>query len=332
MYKSLIRPMLFRMDPENIHQLIFDGLKFYKHLPPARSVMKSRMHSGLVLKDLRFRSRIGLAAGLDKGAEVYDELADFGFGFIEIGTITPNRQYGNPKPRIFRLVEDESLISRTGFNNPGIRVILERLADSLHRKYVLGANINRDPTSTGKGIVDDFLLLFEKLYDEVDYFTINWGSIDPKDFEAVIEALTIYRQDKSMCRKIFIKLPADIPMEVVDKVVVLARKYQTDGFIATGPTMDRGGLKFLTTIESDSIGAGGVSGKGIGDKSRKVVQHLAAQVKGEFIIIGAGGIMTPRDAVAMIASGADLIQIYSAFIYEGPGIVKAMDRALSRDK
>lgn len=329
MYKSVIRPFLFRIDPEDVHGMVFNGLKFYKQIPPMRLAIRKRVHSGVVLKDLSFRSRVGLAAGLDKGAEVVEELSDFGFGFIEIGTITPNRQMGNPKPRIFRVIEDESLISRTGFNNPGIRVILERLAELRKRKYVLGANINRDPSSVGKALTDDFLLLFDKLYNDVDYFTLNWGSIEPVDFDAVLKVLTDYRQDQNIKRKIFIKLPADIPIDILDKVIALARQYKTDGFIATGPTMDRSNLKHLTPQESEKIGMGGVSGKGIGDKSLKIVKYLASQVKSEFIIIGAGGILTPKDAKTMIDAGADLIQIYSAFIYEGPGIVKVMDRALS---
>lgn len=330
MYKSLVRPFLFLFDPEDIHRFVFDGLSFYKYIPFARKVVRSTTHSAIELKGLKFKSRIGLAAGMDKGAEVYDELSDFGFGFIEIGTITPNVQVGNPRPRIFRLVEDQSLISRTGFNNPGLPVILKRLANSNDRNYILGANINRDSTSSGEQLVADFLLLFTKLYADVDYFTLNWGSINPDDFEAVLLALTGYRKTQEEQRKIFIKLPADIPMEVLDLVIQLARQYHTDGFIATGPTMDRRGLKHLTPDEGDKIGAGGVSGKGLGDKSLKIVQHLANLVKGEFIIIGAGGVMTPKDAVAMIAAGADLIQIYSAFIYGGPGIVKSMDRALTK--
>ena len=333
MYKSFLRPLLFRISPERVHRLTFNGLKLYKHISPLRGAVKHENKNKYVIKlrDTPLKSRVGLAAGFDKGAEVFDELADFGFGFIEIGTVTPSPQNGNPKPRIFRLEKDESIISRTGFNNPGVDVVLERLKKHTKRGYRLGANINRDATSTKReDIINDFLQVYDKLYDYTDYFTINWGSIDASDFEAVLEALTNSRSTKSVYKKIIIKLPADITEEVLLNVIVIARKFQADGFIATGPTMDRSNLICLTKKDSNSIGLGGVSGKGIGDKSKKIVKYLGENVKGEFIIIGAGGIMSIHDAIDMISYGADLIEIYSAFIFDGPKIVHDMNKAISR--
>lgn len=332
MYKAIVRPVLFKIDPENVHELLFNGLKTYKHLSPVRAICRNNYCNTqkIHLRNMELANRIGLAAGFDKAAEVYDELADFGFGFIEIGTVTPHVQTGNPKPRIFRLVEDDSLISRTGFNNPGIDVIADRLKAHSERSYLLGANINRDPSSTGEQLISDFVYGFNTLYDLVDYFTINWGSIEPEDFKLVCERLESERAAKSVSKNIFIKLPADIPTDVLDKVIDLAKANHINGFIATGPTMDRSLLTHLNKEESDKLGAGGVSGKGIGEKSRNIISYLAQQAGDEFILIGAGGIMTPKDAKAMIEAGADLIQIYSAFIYSGPGIVREMNNAIEK--
>lgn len=330
LYKSVIRPFLFRIDAEKVHHLLFGGLQIYKHIPPLRGYVKheSKCKKSLVLKNMSLLGRVGLAAGFDKDAEVFDELADFGFAFIEIGTVTPSPQVGNPKPRIFRLIKDESLISRTGFNNPGVNVVLQRIQKVATRSYRLGANINRDPQSTGVALVEDFKNLFTKLYDAVDYFTINWGSISESEFDAVLECLTEIRSKKATTKRIFIKLPADVQEDTLLNIIIMARKYQIEGFIATGPTMDRSNLICLSKTESDKIGAGGVSGKGIGNKSKNVVRFLGENVKGEFIIVGAGGIMSVQDAKEMINLGADLIQIYSAFIFEGPEIVEEMNHAI----
>ncbi len=332
MYNSIIRPLLFRIDPENVHDILFTGLSAYRHISPMRSFIKqnSKVCCPFMIKEMMLSSRVGLAAGFDKEAKAFDELSDFGFGFIEIGTVTPSPQSGNPKPRIFRLIKDESLISRTGFNNPGVDIVLERVKKHLNRSYRLGANINRDSTSTGQAIIDDFALVFNKLYDYVDYFTINWGSIEGADFERVLKTLTEIRKEKSSEKNIIIKLPADIQQDGLLSVIMMARKYQANGFIATGPTMDRSNLICLSKTESNKIGTGGVSGKGIGDKSKKIVQFLGENVKGEFIIIGAGGIMSVQDAVDMIKAGADLIQIYSAFIFDGPKIVEKMSKAIAK--
>ena len=287
MYKSIIRPFLFKINPEKVHDMTFGGLKIYKHIMPMRSMIKHETKSkhSFILKEIPLRSRVGLAAGFDKGAEVFDELADFGFGFIEVGTVTPSPQSGNPKPRIFRLEKDESLISRTGFNNPGVEAIKERISKYPNRRYRLGVNINRDPSSTEtEAIVSDFTKVFKELYEYTDYFTINWGSVDAKTFEAVLKSLTNIRQEMEVSKKIIIKLPADIEEETLLNVIVLAREYQADGFIATGPTMDRSNLLCLSKKESEKIGIGGVSGKGIGYKSKDVGKFLGENVKGEYII------------------------------------------------
>lgn len=323
MYRSIIRPFLFRIDPERVHDMLFRWLKFYHYLTPLRACVRRyyKRSSSFTYHNLKLKNRIGLSAGFDKNAEVFDELADFGFGFLEVGTVTPDYQAGNPAPRIFRVVNDDSLISRTGFNNPGVTVVLDRIKKHRKHSYVLGVNINKKPESDGKQAVEDFKLLFCQLYAYVDYFTLNWGSVDAGTFAEVLELLTSLREQENDKRSIFIKLPADIKTETLDEVIALAHKYSIDGFVATGPTMDRSGLKRTDADELERMGAGGVSGRGIGKKSLEVVRYLHSHTQHSFLIIGAGGIMTDEDANEMFKAGAELIQIYSAFIYSGPSVL-----------
>lgn len=330
-YNSIIRPLLFRMDAELAHEKLINWLKYYKKASIVRPEVKSyfTVLAPYEFENLHFRNRIGLSAGFDKNAVAFDLLADFGFGFIEIGTVTPDSQPGNPTPRIFRLINDESLISRTGFNNDGLQPILERIKQNRRNEYVLGVNINQNPLSEGNQAIEDFKTCFKELYSYVDYFTLNWGSIDSDVFTQVVDALTSYRKEQTSRRSIIIKLPADITPETIDKVISIGDRFSIDGFIATGPTMDRSLLSNTSALELDSIGNGNVSGKGIGDKSLKVVKYLFEKTQGRFLIIGAGGIMNLWDAKAMIDAGADLIQIYSAFIFSGPTIVKEMAQVIS---
>lgn len=330
-YKRIIRPLLFKIEPEQVHHLLVNGLKCYRHLSPIRSGIRKKYHTykPFSYKNIVFPNRIGLAAGFDKEAAVFDELADFGFGFIEIGTVTPHPFDGNPGPRIFRLIDDESLISRTGFNNPGLEIVLDRIKEIPKRNYRLGVNINKDATSTtSEQIVADFSLLFDSFYPFVDYFTLNWGSIDAADFEAVLAQLANLREAKPENKCLFIKLPADIPEATLDTVIALAQRYHVDGFIATGPTMDRSNLSSTARTEADKIGAGGLSGKGIGAKSVHVVRYIKSKTQEQFLIIGAGGIMTSQDAKSMLEAGADLLQVYSTFIYNGPNAILELNKSI----
>lgn len=330
MYKLVIKPLLFCFDPETVHSMLVRCLKVYRYLYPVRLCIRKYysilMPCSYPEGKLNLKNRIGLSAGFDKNADIFNELADFGFGFVEIGTVTPDAQPGNPPKRIFRLVKDESLISRTGFNNIGVDAVLENIKKNRKHYYILGANINKNPSSTGEKAVDDFIKIFLKLYDYVDYFTINWGSISAEEFTQVVELMTTIRDERKKKRSIFIKLPADIKMETVSEVLKLAEKHYIDGFIASGPTMDRSLLKYTSVEELGNIGTGGVSGKGIGNKSVDLVNFLSSYSGRSFLIIGAGGIMSKKDIEAMYDAGADLVQIYSGFIYSGPGIVKKLAR------
>lgn len=330
MYKQIIRPLLFLLNPERVHSLLLSALQCYGHLPFVRSRVRryyKATDKQLVWNQLVFKNRIGLSAGFDKGAEVFNELADFGFGFIEVGTVTPDGQPGNPKPRIFRLPKAASLISRTGFNNPGLDIVKRNLENKTDA-YLLGININKNPQSEKEEAVNDFLRLYAGLYGLADYFTLNWGSIEVTLMRKVLETLTAFRSKQKIYRPILLKVPADITTEGMDAVLNCIQTYRLQGVIATGPTMDRSNLSPYTTARLEAIGAGGVSGKGIGNKSIEAVKYLRSHSEKGMLIIGAGGVMTPEDARQMLAAGANLIQIYSAFIYEGPAIVKNMIKAI----
>lgn len=332
MYKQIIRPLLFLLEPEKVHSLLLSALRSYSNLPFMRSWTWRYYRAKdkqLVWNQLVFKNRIGLSAGFDKAAEAFSELADFGFGFIEIGTVTPDKQLGNPHPRIFRLPKANSLISRTGFNNPGVDVVKERL-EQKSGAYLVGVNINKNPQSEGEDAMNDFLKLYAKLSPVADYFTLNWGSIDASLMLKVLETLTAFRGKQKLYRPLLLKIPADITTEGMDAVLECIRTYRLQGVIATGPTMDRSNLSPYTSTQLDAIGTGGVSGKGIGEKSLQAVKYLRTHSEKGMLIIGAGGVMTPEDARRMLTAGANLIQIYSAFIYEGPAIVKKMIKGLRK--
>lgn len=221
MYKQTIRPVLFLMEPEKVHALLVSCLKCYRHLPWCRCWIRhlyTCSDKQLIWNHLTFRNRIGLSAGFDKGAEIFDELADYGFGFIEVGTVTPDSQDGNPRPRIFRLPQCESLISRTGFNNPGLDVIKRRL-EQKSGSYVLGVNINKNPSSEGEQAVADFLRLYKELHPHVGYFTLNWGSVDVALMKQVLQGLAAFRVEQNIHVPLLLKLPADITEEGMDDVI-----------------------------------------------------------------------------------------------------------------
>ena len=331
MYKSTIRPLLFLLEPERAHRLTFNLLKKSNRIPFLRRFLRSKYQyeeEKLICKGIVSKNRIGLSAGMDKGAEVFNELFDFGFGFIEVGTVTPHAWAGNPVPRIFRLPRYNSLISRTGFNNPGVEVVKKRLRYR-SGKVTIGVNINKDPQSEGQQVIEDFLHMYMELYTNADYFTINWGTLELQQMKEVLEALTRRRESLVIKRPILLKLPGDITHEGMDTVLEVIAQYGLDGVIATGPTNDRSQIRRYSEQELNALGAGGVSGKGLGMKPLLAVDYLRRNGGKDLLIIGAGGVMTPGDACRMISMGADFVQIYSAFIYEGPGIVADMIQAVA---
>lgn len=333
MYKRFIRPSLFKKDPETIHKDLIKAVKNCGQFTLVRNIIKHLYYAENSVtyhwKGLKFKNKIGLSAGFDKDASAYNELAMFGFGFIEIGTVTPHRNQGNPLPRIFRMEKCNSLISRTGFNNPGAEVIEKRLQKN-HHHCIVGININKDPDTPEEFAATDFLSVFKRLYTFGDYFTVNWGSISSEAMQQVLETLTFFRNKQDKYRPILIKLPADITEEAMNFAIAMAQTYQTDGYVATGPTMDHSTLSCYTEKELNKIGIGGVSGKALTFKALKIVCSLREKVGNNTLIIGSGGIMNADDARRMKEAGANLIQIYSAFIYEGPGVIRKMAHTIGK--
>lgn len=327
MYKQLVRPWLFRIDAERIHGQIVTALHLYRHLSPVRALFRWSFKPKAEVfrwRGLSFGNRVGLSAGFDKEASCFDELADLGFGFLEVGTVTPSEVKGNPCPRIFRLPKDESLISRTGFNNPGKTVVSRNLQRKRSGRYLLGININTNCPTDGQRVVTDLLGLYDAFHEYADYFTVNWGSIAPELLSPALVALA----ERPDSKPLLLKLPADIPVGKLDEVIEYARRHQVAGFIATGPTQDRSSLVRSSQAEITRVGMGGISGLPVFGKSVEIVRYLSAHAPKDMLIVGAGGVMTPREATLMLQAGAHVVQLYSAFIYEGPCVVKRIAEAL----
>lgn len=323
MYKSILRPWLFRIDAEKIHNQIISLLHVYRHLPLVKGMLRAYYcpkAAPFQWRNLTFSNRVGLSAGFDKEASCFDELSDLGFGFLEVGTVTPEKVAGNPAPRIFRLPEDHALVSRTGFNNPGKEVVLNNLQRKREGKYILGVNINTNTPADGERAAADITSLYEAFSRYADYYTVNWGSMTPEVLTGVLEALEDDR--KRLEKPIFLKLPADVSLEKLEGIITFAKTHHLDGFIATGPTQDRSLLIHSSQAEVTQVGAGGISGLPVIHKSVEVMKYLSVHAPKEMLLIGAGGVMTPHEAEMMHRAGAHLVQVYSAFIYEGPGIIK----------
>lgn len=288
---------------------------------------------------IRFKNRVGLAAGFDKNAKYLAELSALGFGFVEIGTVTPKPQAGNEKPRLFRLIEDESIINRMGFNNDGVDVIVKRL-QSRPKDLIVGGNIGKNKVTPNEEAVNDYKICFQKLYDVVDYFVVNVSSPntpnlrelqDKKPLGEILKALMemriSYISQGKICKPILLKIAPDLSNLQLDDVVDIVNETGIDGIVATNTTISRAGL--LTSKETvESIGAGGLSGKILSDRATEVVAHIHNKSLGRIPIIGVGGIHSPETAHDKINAGAGLVQVYSGFIYGGPKMIKDIAKAI----
>ena len=284
---------------------------------------------------LKFRNPVGLAAGLDKDARLVDELAAFGFGFIEIGTLTPRPQVGNPQPRLFRLPKDESLINRMGFNNEGVEAAVERLRKSRHQ-VIIGGNIGKNKDTPNEQAEQDYLKGFDALFDVVDYFVVNVSSPNTpnlrelQDKEPLRKLLSTLQERNAAKRKpkpILLKIAPDLTNSQLDDIIDLVAETRIAGIIATNTTISREGLKTEKSF-IEQIGAGGLSGKVLRNRATEVIRYLHTQSGGSFPIIGVGGINSPESAIEKLEAGASLIQLYTGFIYEGPMLVKAINKAI----
>jgi len=339
MYKSILRPILFKFDPEAVHHFTFSFIKTIQQIPGARSIIKSiyQINDKRLEREvfgLKFKNPVGLAAGLDKDAKIYNELDAFGFGFIEIGTITPKAQEGNPKKRLFRLKEDSGIINRMGFNNGGIELAVSRLKQN--KGVLIGGNIGKNKITPNENAVDDYLICFEALYDYVDYFVVNVSSPNTpglralQDKEPLMELLgTLQKKnlEKLKAKPILLKIAPDLTDDQLLDIIEIINETKIAGVIATNTTISREGLKSENKAE-----IGGLSGKPLKERSTEVIRFLSEKSNKSFPIIGVGGIHTAADALEKLEAGAALVQIYTGFIYEGPGLIKEINQAILNNK
>ncbi|MCB0697177.1 MAG: quinone-dependent dihydroorotate dehydrogenase [Chitinophagaceae bacterium] len=333
MYK-LIRTILFTITPEKVHYMVMGWLSTAYKLTPLRWLMRKLFtySSSRLEKELwgiRFPNPVGLAAGFDKDARWVDELSCLGFGFVEIGTVTPKPQPGNDKPRLFRLPDDEALINRMGFNNQGATVAAERLK---HRKtnIIIGGNIGKNKVTPNENALDDYEQCFHDLYEVVDYFVVNVSSPntpglrelqDKEPLMRILNRLKEMNEQMGDPKPLLLKIAPDLTNEQLDDIVEIVTQTGIQGIVATNTTIDRSSL---TTPPGDveAIGAGGLSGKPLRARATEVIKYLHNKSKGTFPIIAVGGIYTADDAIEKLNAGASLVQVYTGFIYEGPAIAK----------
>jgi dihydroorotate dehydrogenase len=338
MYKFLIRPLFFLVDPEKIHHIVFAVLRISGRIPGIKALLRLLFHFedpqlGRVIFGLKFKNPVGLAAGLDKDARIVDEMACLGYGFIEIGTLTPKPQPGNDKPRLFRLPEDQALINRMGFNNEGVAAAVQRLKKR-KSPVLVGGNIGKNKVTPNEHAMDDYAYCFEALYPYVDYFVVNVSSPNTPGLRELQEkeplqkllshVITLSKQ-KEKYKPVLLKIAPDLSPSQLDDIVSILKETKTDGVIATNTTIDRSDL-VTPAAEVTAIGSGGLSGKPLTLRSTQVIAYLRNMLGKNFPIIGVGGIMTPEDAVEKLKAGADLVQIYTGFIYEGPAFAKRINK------
>lgn len=339
MYKSIIKPILFCFNPEKAHQIVFKTLKFFCKIPGVKSILQQlfviknkRLETNLF--GINFPSPVGLAAGLDKNASLYEELGALGFGFIEVGTVTPKGQPGNPKPRLFRLPQDEALINRMGFNNAGVEAMYKKL--NKPKNVIIGGNIGKNKTTPNENAFDDYKICFETLFPVVDYFVVNVSSPNTPNLRdlqekepltQLLNGLMNLNQEKIKPKPILLKIAPDLTEGQLLDIIEIVKTTKIDGVIATNTTISRETLK-TSQAEVQLMGNGGLSGKPLQKSAVEVVRFLSEKSNQAFPIIGVGGINSTESAIKMLEAGASLIQIYTGFIYEGPSLVKKINKAI----
>ncbi|MEO8516848.1 MAG: quinone-dependent dihydroorotate dehydrogenase [Flavobacterium sp.] len=345
MYKSIIRPILFWFDPEKVHYFTFSALRFANKIPGMSSLFKAlfEVNDKRLEREvfgLKFKNPVGLAAGFDKDAKLYHELSNLGFGFIEIGTLTPKGQEGNPKKRLFRLKEDSAIVNRMGFNNGGVEEAVLRLKQN--KDVLIGGNIGKNKLTPNEAATSDYEICFEALYDYVDYFVVNVSSPNTPNLRALqdkepLTALLQTLQNKNLAmpkqtrggaessgaKPILLKIAPDLTDEQLLDIIDIVNETKIAGVIATNTTISRDGLQSANKSEM-----GGLSGKPLTKRSTEVIRFLSEKSNKSFPIIGVGGIHTPEDALEKLEAGASLIQLYTGFIYEGPSLIKAINKKI----
>jgi len=342
-YKLLIRPILFLFDPEKVHYFTFSLIRILCKIPFVAYVFRNlyqvknkKLERNLF--GLTFANPVGLAAGFDKNAVLYNELANFGFGFIEIGTVTPKGQLGNPKKRLFRLKDDQGIINRLGFNNDGVEEAIKNLKKNKH-KVIIGGNIGKNTETKLEDYTQDYLNVFKELHPFVDYFVLNvscpnvgsHAKLSDKDY--LLELITECQSQNNLFKikkPILLKIAPDLNNSQLDEIIELVAETKIDGVIASNTSTTRNNLN-ASKKRLQQIGNGGVSGQPIKDQSTRVIKYLADTSNKSFPIIGVGGIHSAEDAIEKLNAGADLVQVYTGFIYEGPGLIKRINKALLKN-
>lgn len=340
MYKSIIRPILFQFDPEKVHHWVFFWIRLFQKIPLLGNIQKkifslNKLSLQKEVFGLKFPNPIGLAAGFDKDAEAIDALANYGFGFIEVGTLTPKPQDGNPKKRLFRLKKDKAIINRMGFNNKGVEAAIKNLKKR-KSKIIIGGNIGKNKNTSNAEAAKDYLKSFEALFEFVDYFVVNVSSPNTPNLRELQEkepltnllnSLQNKNKTKLKRKPILLKIAPDLTNEQLLDIINIVIDTKIDGVIATNTTIERKDL-LEPNNRINKIGKGGLSGKPLTQRSTEVIRFLAEKSNKAFPIIGVGGIHSPQDAKEKLEAGADLIQIFTGFIYEGPNLVKRILKEL----
>ncbi|MBO6880786.1 quinone-dependent dihydroorotate dehydrogenase [Winogradskyella sp.] len=335
MYKAIIRPILFCFDPEKVHHFTFSLIRNISKIPGVKGLFKKMylLNDKALERELfglQFKNPVGLAAGFDKDAKLYNELANFGFGFIEIGTLTPKPQNGNPKKRLFRLKEDSAIINRMGFNNGGVQEAVERLKKN--KGVLIGGNIGKNKVTPNENAVDDYEICFNALFDYVDYFVVNVSSPntpnlrelqDKEPLTQLLKALQVLNFKKANSKPILLKIAPDLTDDQLLDIIDIVKTTKIDGVISTNTTISRKGL-----LSDNKTEVGGLSGKPLTQRSTEVIRFLAEKSNKAFPIIGVGGIHSAEDALEKLEAGADLVQLYTGFVYEGPRLIKEINKAI----
>ena len=337
---KLIRSVLFLFDPEKIHYFTAWLIRTTLAIPGMKMLWTKRFR----LEDSRLKTRVfgiefdnpvGLAAGFDKNASMFNDLAYCGFGFIEIGTVTPLGQPGNEKPRLFRLKEDAGIINRMGFNNDGVDNALKNLKIK-KTKLIIGGNIGKNKSTPNEKATQDYIKSFNALFDVVDYFVVNVSSPNTPNLRALqerepltelLKSLQLENAKQAERKPILLKIAPDLTDAQLDDIIEIVQEVRLDGVIATNTTISRDGLK-TSNDRIESIGAGGLSGKPVKARSTEVIRYLATKSNKAFPIVGVGGIHSAEDALEKMDAGADLVQLYTGFVYEGPKLVKDINKAI----
>jgi dihydroorotate dehydrogenase len=341
MYNTILKPILFKFQPEKAHKITMKLFRLSLSLPLGKAIFK-RLYSveneklKRELFGLTFENPVGLAAGFDKDGKYFKDLENLGFGFIEIGTVTPKPQDGNPKPRLFRLKQDGALINRMGFNNEGLEAFVNRIKNRSNDRIIIGGNIGKNKVTPNEMAFKDYEICFDALYPYVDYFVVNVSSPNTPNLRdlqekepltKLLNSIQILNQAKIAPKPILLKIAPDLTEGQLDDIIDIVKDTKIDGLIATNTTIDRSNL---STSQSaiEQIGNGGLSGAPLRNRSTEIIRYIHTKSQGAFPIIGVGGISKPEDAIEKLEAGAALVQVYSGLVYYGPALIRDINKAI----